>query len=129
MFEQWKDVKGYKGLYKISNYGRIKSANLNWKIMKQGKNAKGYHLIKLSKNGITHSYKVHRLVAIHFIPNDNIDLQVNHINGNKDNNFWYNLEWCTCKENIKHAWDNGLCENVRNKARELASLRKNNFKL
>ncbi len=127
MLEKWKDISGFEGLYKVSNYGNIKSVHLNWKNMKHGRNPKGYHIVILSKNGIRHSYKIHRLVAQAFIPNPNHLPQVNHVNGNKDDNHWYNLEWCSCKDNIKHAWENGLCENVREVARKMASLRKNNY--
>lgn len=100
--------------YVISSYGRVFSVNYMHK--------KGFvHELKyvIDKDGykrvtIHLSYKryvngVHRLVAVHFIPNNNITKdQVNHKDGIKSNNYYWNLEWTTCKENINHAWDHGL---------------------
>nr|WP_312578233.1 NUMOD4 domain-containing protein [Sedimentibacter sp.] len=107
MQEIWKDVKGYEGLYQVSNLGRIKSIRNNI-ILKQRLDKDGYCIINLSNNGMQKHYRVHRLVAETFITNDNAKPQVNHLDGNKTNNYTSNLEWVTGKENLHHAIRNGL---------------------
>ena len=122
--EIWKDIKNYEGLYQISSYGRVKSLerkdgigrNIKERILKPGINTKKYFFISLSKNNNQKTYVIHRLVALHFIPNSLNKPQVNHIDSDKSNNYIDNLEWCTHSENIQHAWKNGLCENVRKTA-------------
>lgn len=119
--EKFKDIKGYEGLYQISNLGRVKSLRKEQllqksggirvrdeKILSQQKHYKGYLTLKLSKENKQKRYKVHRLVAIAFIPNNENKLQVNHIDGVKSNNKAENLEWCTNLENQKHAAKTGL---------------------
>lgn len=70
----------------------------------------GYVKVCLTSPGKTrHRYSVHRLMMENFCPKEDMkNLQVNHIDGNKQNNCLSNLEWCTCKENIQHAMKNGL---------------------
>ena len=111
--EIWKDIKGYEGLYQVSNLGRVKSLNGYHRkeiILKLRNNLYGYLTIGLSKNNISKRYKVHRLVAETFIPNPNNYEQVNHKDGNKLNNCIDNLEWCNRSYNMKHAYDNNLLE-------------------
>lgn len=105
---------GYQSLYQVSNHGRVKSLRKNI-ILKSILNSRKYCQITLSKNNNQCNYSIHRLVAIHFIPNLENKPQVNHIDGNKQNNHVNNLEWCTIKENIQHAYDTGLKENTRDK--------------
>lgn len=115
MKEIWKDIKGYEGIYQVSNLGRVKSLGNNKtkkeKILKPAIN-RGYLRITIQKDGINKKKYVHRLVAETFIPNSEKKPQVNHINCKKDDNRVCNLEWCTNGENQKHAWDNGLKINV-----------------
>lgn len=104
--EHFVEVIGYEGLYKVSNYGRVKSLNFNHtkqeKILKFDKNKSGYLLVTFHKDGKVKKFSVHRLVALHFIQNDNPTekIQVNHKDENKENNTVENLEWVTPKENL-----------------------------
>ena len=109
--EEWRDIKGYEGAYQVSSYGRIRS---RFKILKKQKHKQGYELVGLSKNGTTKRYLVHRLVAEAFIKNVDNKPEVNHKDGNKNNNAVENLEWCTRLENIRHAWDTGLTREPTN---------------
>lgn len=118
--EIWKDIMGYEGLYKISNFGRIKSldrfilrktgilSRIKEKILKQNINNWGYLLVNLYKNTNAKSIKIHRFVAIHFIPNPSNLPEVNHIDGIKTNNKLENLEWSNKSLNQIHAYKMGL---------------------
>ena len=119
MEEIWKDVGGYEGLYQVSNLGKIKSLQryekhknskilVKERILKGCFNKTGYHEARLYKNGIAYYESVHRLVAKEFISNPYNKPEVNHINGIKKDNRVGNLEWCTKKENGKHAVSIGL---------------------
>lgn len=103
--EIWKDVKGFEGVYQISNKGRLKSFK---------KYKEGYVLSNVNKKGdylsVVLKYKdkikyirIHTLVAQAFIPNPLNKPEVNHKDGNKQNNRVENLEWVTRKENAAHA--------------------------
>ena len=98
------------GNYWVSNLGRVK--NNKGRILKGGFNTKGYPHVCVKLEGVQATYKVHRLVAIAFIPNPNNLPQVNHIDGDKTNNSVENLEWCTGEYNIKHKTENGLCSHI-----------------
>jgi len=115
--EIWKSIVGYPD-YEISNAGRVKSLSrinlrgftLKEKIIKGGIDTSGYNHIPLRHKGVRKSLSVHRLVALHFIPNPDNLPEVNHKDGNKLNNNDWNLEWNTRSENMKHAYINYLCK-------------------
>lgn len=105
MKETWRDIKGYEGLYRVSNFGKIKSfyKNGKTKILKPVPNFKGYERVTLcNRRGNKTIYSVHRLVALAFIENPLLKPEINHINGNKRDNRISNLEWVTGKENCLH---------------------------
>ena len=101
MEEIWKDIKGYEGLYQVSNIGRVRS--LKNDILKPFIcKGDGHYYVGLYREGICKRYAVHRLVADTFIPNPNNLLCVNHIDEVKTNNIVSNLEWCTYRYNNRY---------------------------
>lgn len=114
MKEEWKPIKGYEGLYEVSNMGRVKSLRYGKeRIMSTPDDSSGYKRVKLTKQ-ITKGKQVHRLVAEAFIPNPMNLPVVNHLDGDKHNNCVSNLEWCTKKENTNHAIKTGLMKPTTN---------------
>jgi hypothetical protein len=109
--EIWKDIIGYEGLYQVSNLGNVKSIKKN-KLMKIGLHADGYNRLWLSKENKSKGFLLHRLIAIHFIPNPNNLPEVNHKDANKLNNSIDNLEWCSHSENMNHANNMGLISTI-----------------
>lgn len=114
MNEIWKNVEGFEGLYEVSDLGNVKSLRrkcAKWngfrtvkeRILKPGKDAIGYLHVLLAKDTKRYLYKVHRLVAFHFIPKIEGKPLVHHKNGIKWDNRAENLEWVTHTENMKHA--------------------------
>jgi hypothetical protein len=100
MIEIWRDVKGYEGLYQVSNMGRVISNN---GLLHLNTNTYGYKHITLSKGNVQKTVVVHKLVADAFIENPHNKPQINHIDGNKENNAVANLEWVTQGDNNRHA--------------------------
>lgn len=124
MEEIWKDIKGYEGLYQVSNLGRVKSLQRYVKSWKYGKmlrkerflsltcNTQGYRVVGLRKNNETKQFKVHRLVGEAFIPNPENKPHIDHIipvsDGGTDE-VW-NLRWCTQKENNNNQITKAKCD-------------------
>ena len=104
--EIWKTIENYPD-YMVSNLGRIKSFKYGReKILKQAKDKDNYFSVNLSKEGKQKTYLVHRLVALHFIPNPNNLPCVNHRDENKQNNCTSNLEYCTVEYNTNYGTRN-----------------------
>ena len=113
--EIWKDVQGYEGLYQVSNMGRVKSlgrfvdrlaSGHCWqkeRILKLHKKHNGYLGVILLKDGKAKNFKVHRLVALAFIPNPENKTEVDHINAIKTDNSINNLRWASHKENMNNS--------------------------
>lgn len=116
--EIWKDVIGFESLYEISNFGVLKSKDKTkgagngypekGKVLKLKTDKDGYLVYGLCKESKKTFISLHRLVGIHFIDNPNNLPQINHRDGNKKNNIYSNLEWCTAKHNVIHSHKTGL---------------------
>jgi len=117
--EIWKSIPGYNGRYEISNFGRVKSLSRtkrgfhngneyfymsNDKILKATNLPIGYSQVTLFNGKEYKKHSVHRIVAIVFIPNPKKLPFINHKDGDKANQKAENLEWCTAKENMQHAY-------------------------
>lgn len=110
MTEQWKSVIDFEDFYEISNYGRLKSKDrytsngrhVKSKIKKLTPDKDGYYIVTLSKNGKHKTFRVSRLVGLHFVSGFKVGYQINHIDEIKTNNRVENLEWVSSKDNINH---------------------------
>lgn len=111
--KKWIYINGEKTQYKISSKGFVISTSYKGKEgcvkkLKHSHDKDGYCIITLNHKGKKYTRKIHRLVAEAFIPNPNDLPEVNHMNSDKDDNDYKNLEWVTTKMNIFHAVDNDL---------------------
>lgn len=123
--EEWRDIKGYEGLYQVSSLGRVKT--LNYRKHGREKILKpiihkytGYCVIGLTKENKQKQYKIHRLVAEAFLNNPNNYPVINHKDEDKTNNNINNLEWCSQAYNINYGTRN------RKVGEKLSKLRKGN---
>lgn len=112
--EFWKPValSEYASLYEASSFGRVRrtatpTGRPKFHVLKPSPDNRGYPTIVLCANGKPHTFKLHRVVAMTFLPGGN-GLDVNHKDANKENNRPENLEWVTKAENNRHARDLGL---------------------
>ena len=110
MPEVWKDVVGWEESHTVSSLGRVMNKRRGT-IIKQSYDTRGYPKLNLKANCKCKTVLVHRLVAEAFLPNPENKKTVNHIDCERTNNSVSNLEWATYKENIVHAWENGLYAN------------------
>ena len=119
----WKEIKGYEGKYIISNYGEIislpryKKNNSKMQYVEPKQICQtinkhnGYVYVQLWNDAKYKNIRLHKLVAENFLIKSEGKTQINHIDGNKQNNKADNLEWCTASENIIHAYRTGLFSN------------------
>jgi hypothetical protein len=106
----WIDIKDYEGIYQINELGQIRclvtgrGRGKPGTLLKPQKQTKGYLGVCLRKDGVGKMFRVHRLVAEHFIPNPHNLPQVNHKDKDKTNNHVDNLEWMSNQQNCEHAF-------------------------
>lgn len=122
--EEWRDCIGYEGFYQVSNFGRVRSCDrvgshavygsmvLRGKVLKPAAKT-GYSTVVFSAFNSQFTAYVHALVAQAFLGERPESFQINHIDGNKRNNLLSNLEYCTPKQNTRHAFALGLCRTAR----------------
>jgi len=113
-YEEWAEVKGFLN-YLVSNQGRVYSITNDIILTPYLNHYFGYERVSLFSGGRRYRKYVHVLVAESFVPGFDHGLDVNHIDGNKRNNYEENLEWVTRQENIQHAWRTGLSQSGTNR--------------
>ena len=121
--ENWYDVKGFEGTLQVTKSGKVRTKDrfveyspygkkrkqfCKGSVLNQAPDSKGALCVWFTHNKRNMSRRVHRLLALTFLPNPENKPQVNHKDGNRKNNHIDNLEWATQEENMYHAKINGL---------------------
>lgn len=106
MEEIWKDIKGYEGLYEVSNYGKVRRLT-SGRMRTPVSNTYGYYNIYLCKNGKQKYFSAAYLVISTFVRERPDGYHINHIDFNRKNNYVENLEYLTPSENSKYSWKHG----------------------
>lgn len=131
--EQWRPIPGSHGLYSVSSLGRVRSEPVQTsqrgrkrgRILRCNRDSKGYLQFAMSLlEGRRQNMKVHRAVALAFLGPRPPGAQVNHRSGDKTDNTVGNLEYVSCRQNIRHGWSNGLysAEHARGEKNPVAKL-------
>lgn len=130
----WMDFKYRPELYEISSTGKIRSKDwitklnnvlIKGKILRTGINRNGYEYFKITANGKKKTFKMHRVIGEHFLPNPENKPEINHKDFNKVNNNVDNLEWVTPAENMEHAWENGRVPKIKLRQKDILFIREN----
>jgi hypothetical protein len=117
MSKEWVDVYGYEDIYEVNIEGKVRNKKTG-NIMAEYSSGHMYNYVQLNKDAKTVKHYVHRLIAMHFIPNPGGYKQVNHKDLDKRNNSIDNLEWVTPAQNVRHAVDNGAFDELREISKE-----------
>jgi hypothetical protein len=131
--ERWLPIPGSDGLYSVSNLGRVRSEPVQTsrlgrqrgRLLCCNPDSKGYLQFRMSlSGGRRQNMKVHRAVALAFLGPRPAGAQINHKSGNKRHNAVENLEYVTCRQNIRHGWRRGLYtgEHARGERNAVAKL-------
>lgn len=137
--EEWKPIKGFEGLYEVSNMGRVLSLErisihgnkvgglsnipVHKRIICHNKTKRGYLIISLNKDGKKHYYSLHRIVALHFCNGYRPGLVVNHKDETPENCKASNLEWCT--QHYNQHYGTGIERAARRQWKAIAQYDKN----
>lgn len=115
LLERWHPVVGYEDLYEVSNGGRVRRSGPSkdgrakvGRVLRPAIASHGYATVVLWRDGVGHSWCLHRLVAAAWIGPCPVGHEVNHRNGIKGDNDVQNLEYVTCSDNHRHAYQTGL---------------------